>query len=433
LILSVTIIVIGTVGVHASSIPAARPGQLKWPAKTIKIAISDSLLNKSTGIKRGSDTRAALERSLRSWEAASTIRFELVESSKQNVSPSGVTGDGVSLITIAGSSENVLFIGNEDLGIPAATRIFYDKRGQITEGDIVLNPSESFSSDGTFGTFDLESIFLHEIGHLIGLGHSDLPGATMFESVPRNGVFALASVGRRSLSDADHTSIRELYGFESEGEECCGSVSGRIALGVGREGKPADVWLENLDGLVVAKTRTDDAGRFRIGGLRSGSFLIYTSSLRTSEAKDVVSSDGIEIKAGSAVKFSDRAKSTPQLPNTVLLGYNGQLSNVSVQVKSGQKHRIYFGSRETTLKDVETESTSPFISFDNRSLFEHKDYDGVHVYSVEIDIADSAPSGEYTLALRLPELGIVYLPGSISVTTVDTTEFIGGPMPSPRQ
>ena len=153
--------------------------QVRWKGGTIKIAISSSLTTPNSNIKTGSDVKGAILRSLQSWEAAADIKFQIEPSDKQNVSTAS-SGDGVSLITIAQTPENILFFGNDTQSLSAQTKIFHGRRF-ITEADIVLNPFQQFSTDGTFGTFDLQSTLTHEIGHLLGLKHSGVVGSVMTE------------------------------------------------------------------------------------------------------------------------------------------------------------------------------------------------------------------------------------------------------------
>ncbi|GAB7045141.1 hypothetical protein JCM9534A_02670 [Catenuloplanes indicus JCM 9534] len=54
------------------------------------------------------------------------------------------------------------------------------------------------------GAFDVETVALHEIGHLLGLAHSSVPGAVMFPTVRPN--FEL-----RSLTDDDLAAVTSLY------------------------------------------------------------------------------------------------------------------------------------------------------------------------------------------------------------------------------
>jgi len=54
---------------------------------------------------------------------------------------------------------------------------------------------------------DLETVTLHEVGHLLGLGHSNVPGSVMYPSY--EGV-------RRNLSQDDKDGITALYGYQNK-------------------------------------------------------------------------------------------------------------------------------------------------------------------------------------------------------------------------
>jgi len=76
------------------------------------------------------------------------------------------------------------------------------------EADMAMNTKFSWSTDNT-GGIDVETVFLHENGHVIGLGHSDVTGAVM-EAV-------YAGI-RQSLHPDDVCGIQTLYGIP--GSEC---------------------------------------------------------------------------------------------------------------------------------------------------------------------------------------------------------------------
>lgn len=46
------------------------------------------------------------------------------------------------------------------------------RHGEIIETDLEINLAYAFSSDGTAGAFDLRSVIVHEVGHMIGLDHA---------------------------------------------------------------------------------------------------------------------------------------------------------------------------------------------------------------------------------------------------------------------
>lgn len=71
------------------------------------------------------------------------------------------------------------------------------------DGRFHLDAEESWAAGVISGSFDLETVALHEIGHLLGLQHSSIEGAIMWPSVPEG-----ASKG---LHADDIAGIKALY------------------------------------------------------------------------------------------------------------------------------------------------------------------------------------------------------------------------------
>lgn len=112
--------------------------------------------------------------------------------------------DGVTDIILAGEDwrHDPMFAG--------VTIVSYDPAtGEITDADVLLNGAElDFAVGEGARTYDVGNVLTHELGHLLGLGHSEDPDATMF-AVSRPG-----ETEKRSLSDDDVAGFEELYGGE---------------------------------------------------------------------------------------------------------------------------------------------------------------------------------------------------------------------------
>jgi len=101
---------------------------------------------------------------------------------------------------------------------------FFTRRAgddRIDDADIVTNPNVNFSvpADNCSGSkFRLEGVMVHEVGHLLGLGHTNVEGATVFPSVsPCNN-------GPASTANDDEAAIRNLYASATpeRSERACG-------------------------------------------------------------------------------------------------------------------------------------------------------------------------------------------------------------------
>ncbi|MEA2490541.1 MAG: hypothetical protein QOH21_2333 [Acidobacteriota bacterium] len=80
---------------------------------------------------------------------------------------------------------------------------------RINDADIYTNTAYSYTSsretDGCSGEYDIDGIMVHEVGHVIGIGHSNVAGATMYPSV------SACNIGNRTLEADDIAAKNDLY------------------------------------------------------------------------------------------------------------------------------------------------------------------------------------------------------------------------------
>lgn len=396
---------------------AVKGPSIRWRSGPIRIAISTSLTSPNSSIKSDSDVTGALKRSLQKWQDISDVSFDLVTTDLQNVSPRGTSGDGVSVITIAPTVENILLFGKSPEQSSAVTRIFFDRRNQITEADIVLNPTQQFSTDFTFGTFDLETILTHEIGHLLGLEHSMMPTAMMFEDQPKNSYYGQNASLSRLLSFDDISKARALYGPGLSEPECCGLISGRILGASKKQSALFTIWAEDSrTGTVAQVTAIRPDGTFSIGGLGTGRYELFYQS--NSESDGYVAGGSLgkaDVDQNDVTVASRRIEQKKAAIDLQYVGINGQLSKLPVRLSAGRTYTLFVGGRNLDTKAISVGFSSPDLSVVKNSVLAQDFGKGLSVISVEVKIEPDAMPGQYSIFVESESGFRSYFAGAISV------------------
>jgi hypothetical protein len=394
-----------------------------WKSNVITISISSSLMKLNPSIRPDSDVAGAITRSLETWENAANVRFIEISSDRNSVSPPGKRGDTVSLVTVAQTTDNLLLFGGDFSDLAARTRVFFNRKGFITEADIVLNPYKQFSTDGSIGTFDLQATLTHEIGHLLGLGHSFVIGATMQVNQGMNGVYGLPGYSARSLSEDDIAGIRAIYGPKSQSNDCCGSVVGKLSSTQSKSSTRVEVWLENLeDGRVIAGVSPDDGGNFRFDGISVGEYIVYAknNSYHAYNTYYAIANLGlIEVSRNKTVEITADFGETTSDFKVQYLGFNGQLSEVPVPVNGGKSYIIYIGGKSLDPKNLSIEFNSPYIQMVPDSMISHQFGEGLSAVSFEVKLGNKIPNGDYSIIVSNLAGKTDILAGCLTVSNVE--------------
>ncbi|MBY0496532.1 MAG: carboxypeptidase-like regulatory domain-containing protein [Cyanobacteria bacterium] len=187
------------------------------------------------------------------------------------------------------------FVDRPDLDrVLGATSFLIDTRtGEIAEADIFFNSRFAFSvaAGGQPDRVDLESVVLHELGHLLGLGHSAIgetertgsggrrvigSGAIMFPIALTAG-----AISERVLQADDIAGISDLYPNGTTVDT--GGIVGRVTKN-GQGVMGAHVVAFNPEtGILVGNFTLTNAGEFVIAQLEPGPYILRVEPIDDAE------------------------------------------------------------------------------------------------------------------------------------------------------
>jgi hypothetical protein len=188
--------------------------QLFWPSICLKIGI-----NEAGSVRHGisfEQLRDATEAAFQTWANADctpgkpSLRVEVAGPIPCGESEYNEDAGNVNLVVFR--DDTWPYVGGVDVLGTTFVR-FNTNTGQIFDADIEINGTEGTISVNGSSEIDLQSLLTHEAGHVLGLDHSDLLGATMIAG------YSAKDISLRTLEFDDVEGICAIFppGAESSG------------------------------------------------------------------------------------------------------------------------------------------------------------------------------------------------------------------------
>lgn len=222
----------------------------------------------------------AIDRAFHTWQAVPSLPLSSQFVGFTGLAPSD--GDGANVIGFEDHPELDRVLGATSFTLDTVT-------GEILSSDIFLNTAFpwSVSDAGEAGRQDVESIVVHELGHLHGLGHSALGETELLAGggrrvIAENSImFPIAFTAgslNRSLYPDDVAGISDIYGSAAF-RSATGTITGHVTKnGAGVLGAHVVAFDPTTNTMIGGFSLSDD-GAFAVGGLQPGTYVLRAEPL----------------------------------------------------------------------------------------------------------------------------------------------------------
>lgn len=303
----------------------------RWNVVTVDPRVSTNLVNLQTRAIRyyvASDAYSAanhdaelnaIRASFDQWQAipGTAVKFE----EAGFIPPASIINSADDTNTVSWAKNSTFINGeNDDIsGLIAVTYFtIWSDSNTMAEADIILNGVEflwTTTPTSSSRSYFIESIVLHEIGHLLGLDHSPVGGATML-GISEGGTGVAAG-----LTSDEIAAARFLYP-QSNLLSTLGRLQGVVSLnGAGILG--AVVMAQDMAGNVVEGTVSRADGSYELPALGPGSYGVWVSPLSPPTGSPLLS--GINISSDFRAAQTAFLPSAP-VPVSVSAGTSSPLN-----------------------------------------------------------------------------------------------------------
>jgi MYXO-CTERM domain-containing protein len=168
---------------------------LRWMEMPVQYRINPS---NNVGIDEA-DVENLIHKSFDQWAAVSDVPLSFEYMGETQAKDADYT-DGA----------NIVYFEDEwpadwDVNYLALTFTWSVDGGEIIAFDMAINESFDWSGSGAKGAHDLHNALTHEVGHAVGMGHSETYDASMFADSQTG------DTAKRDLADDDAEGLRNLY------------------------------------------------------------------------------------------------------------------------------------------------------------------------------------------------------------------------------
>ena len=295
-------------------------------------------------------------------------------------------------------------------GIVALTPISYNTdNGSILDADVIFNGRDyDWSTDGSDGTFDVQDVLTHELGHFIGLDHSPTLSGSMWPYVsPTQWLHRSLSLDDRSgaIAVAEQPSQTRLSGF------------------IRRSGNPvpgAAVCVINADdGRLAATTLSSADGAWVIKGVPVGDYYVYACPLEGGMSEGNLTGNGfVSVNFSAAFYGGFGSPAIFALPGggnvacgTLSMPANSAVSessNAPVVMRRNQAQLVTVFGSGFTANAMDFLVKSPYLSVSGVTS-------STSWVRATVTVTSSAPYGQYDVYLRDPSGVIEIATGLLDV------------------